>query len=183
MKTQMNVSNMIRLAAVAAFAAVALAGCGDDNDNVPKTYQGTFQGQSDQGGVSLTLTGSDASLSIEGKTLKGPVNPIDYDKLLNAQAGFYIYQENDKDKVMDVYWVTPDAASKKEAGGLIYYTTDIVYMQIDLNLKDAAPSVTIVHADQGTVMLDTATKKWEAGWPAHATEVTLVRAAATTAPK
>jgi hypothetical protein len=175
MKVHMNkqMNRMIKMAAISFLSAIALAGCGSDGD-VPSAYQGVFQ---DPSGVKLDLTSSAAQLVVEGKTLKMAVAPISYDKLFAGQAGFYIYQEKDS-KLMDVYMVTPDLSTKKDAGGIVYYTTDIIYLQIDLNQKNPVPAITLVHADQGTVMLDTQTKTWQAGWPAQANEYSLVRTAA-----
>ena len=174
MKTKAT-QNVMKSVIVAILSTLVLAGCGNDNENVPKAYQGVFQ---DQSGVRLDLTGNAAQLQVEGKTLKEPVSPLTYDTLLAGTPGFYIYQANKDAKIMDVYMVTPDISTKKEAGGIIYYTTDIVYMQIDLSQQSAVASITIVHADLGTVMLDTSAKTWEAGWPAHASEYNLVRTAA-----
>lgn len=171
----MKTMNLLKLAVVSVLAAVILGACGADNDNIPKAYQGTFQGQN---GEMLILSGSKAQLSIEGKTLSANVAPLSYKTLLVGQPGFYIYQENKDDKVLDVYWITPNVATKKEEGGIVYYTTDIVYTQIDLNQKNAVQSVTIVHSDVGTVMLDSQSKEWQAGWPEHSETSNLVRVAA-----
>src|SRR4051812_43439786 len=129
----MKTMNLLKLALVSALAAIALGACGSDG-SVPKAYQGTFRGQN---GETLVLTGSKAQLSIDGKTLSADVAPIDYKKLLAGQPGFYIYQEDKNDKLLDVYWITPNIATKKSEGGIVYYTTDVVYTQIDLNQKSA----------------------------------------------
>ena len=170
MKTKKWIKSM-KWAIVCGVSMLAMAACSHDG-SVPDAYRGTFQNSS---GVQLTLSDSNATLQVNGKTIQGAVAPIDYNKLSQGQAGYYIDQIKN-DSVMDVYWITPNASTRQENGGLIYYTTDIVYMKIDLNQKNPVPAITLVHAADGEVMIDTQSKTWQAGWPAHADQYDLVRA-------
>src|ERR1035437_298059 len=97
-----------------ALTACALAACGDPNTSIPSQYQGTFK---DQNGVTLVLTDNSAKLTLPDKSLSAAVQPLTYEKLLAGEPSFYENLPNPDAKLMSVFWITPDAASKQEAGG------------------------------------------------------------------
>ena len=160
--------NRIALTFLAALTAIALQACG----NIPSAYRGHFE---DDSGVKLDVYQNSVRLEIEGKLILGEAHPITYEQLLEGKPGFYIDLKNENDTLSDVYWVTPHLETRIEAAGLIFYTTDIVYLQIDLKQSERVHSIHLLHADMGVMMLDRAQKSWHAGWPPFSRECTLLR--------
>ena len=154
--------------------SIGASACGDPAGGIPKAYRGVFE----QGNIRLDIVSSAGRLEIDGKTLEAKASPISYASLVLGTPGFYNEVSAQDSTLMDVYWITPDTSTKREEGGMIFYTTDIIYMQINLTQTDPVGSIEIVHSAKGEVELDSQTQQWQIGWPMDPETISVVRTAA-----
>lgn len=165
---------------VGLFSVLALSACGKNGTGIPKPYQGTFVDASNT--TTMTIQKDSAALVTPDTNISAKVQKLSYDKLIGGQSGFFLRQKVGTN-LIEVFWITPDTTSRNEAGGIIYFTSDIVYIQLDPTVKDKVQLLTVIHSKAGSVMLDTVTKTWQAGWPAEVQELSLMRAIPAPKPK
>ena len=147
------------------------SGCGV----IPHAYQGKYV--DDGNGVKLELKTSEGMLQLaSGRTLQTKAENLSFDKLQQGIAGIYVILNPASKDILEIHWISPRAETRREEGGLIWFESEVLYSFLDLNSRDTVDSLALVHCENGTVLLDPPTKRWQIGCPAGALTYQLRRA-------
>lgn len=148
---------------IVALAAIA-TGCGV----IPSEYRGEFRDASS--GASLELKGKKGEFrTSDGRTITAKAKDLEFEKLVQAEAGIYVSTDAGQKDVLEVYWVSPDGASRQEAAQMVWFRSEVFYTELNLNTKDKVKTLEFFHCREGSVLLDMPTKRWQVGCPDHPT--------------
>lgn len=164
----MNTSMKLKLAATSLFM-MALFSCND----VPSEYRGTFIDQ--PSGTQLTLGSSDATLNSAGRALKADVDSVDLNDLAAGKPGLYTRASQSNENVIELIWVIPDVASRKENSNFVWFKAEFLYLRMNSEEKNPVQSVQVEHCTDGDLMLDLPTKNWNGGCPENTQVMTMQR--------
>ncbi|MGE0616750.1 MAG: hypothetical protein AB7P04_14050 [Bacteriovoracia bacterium] len=162
---------------VLALMALASA-CG----KIPSAYQGSFRDAAS--GTQLTLQSGSGTLTFaDGRILTAKAADLQVNALLKAQAGIFVTVPDASEKNhLDIFWVSPDANSKREEGGLVWFRAEVLYAAADSKQKTPVEGIPMFHCLEGTVLIDSVTGNWEIGCPAKATRYEMQRVQKTLRP-
>ena len=162
-----------RILAAAALSAAAAAP--HRADEIARGYRGVYRDRS--GAVRLELAKSKARLDAGGKTFDAEFKRAEvaqvYDLLLKGRAFVYLVKSPPGGDVFELYWVTPDASTRREGGGLVAYRAQVVRARVRRDQPTDVAALKVVFSTDGMVMLDTATRRWQVGWGREAAEYDL----------
>jgi hypothetical protein len=175
MKTQMDLPMNLKKKLSVAFSAlflIALSSCG----KIPSGYQGTFVDQ--PSGAKLTLSSSDGTFSeAGGRQITAQADSLQFEALTQAKAGLYTRPVAGNDKMLELFWVIPDAASRQEGAGLVWFSSEILYTRLATEAKDPVASLQVEHCKNGMLMLDIPSQTWNGGCGADTVPMLLTRVA------
>lgn len=148
-------------------------------DEIAKGYRGTYRDAGNT--VRLELRKDKATLTAAGATRTAEFKRTDYtdayEHLLKGKTFVYLVRAKSGANTFDVYWITPQASTRKEEGGLVAYRAQILYARINRDQPANVASLKVVHSTDGMVTLDTTTRRWQAGWGREAAEYEMLREA------
>jgi len=151
-----------------ALLALALGACGA----IPGAYRGNYQGSN---GTILKLSGTKGRLTTKSEIINSKVRPLAFEALSLGEPGIYVQPNPVNNKLLDIFWLRPKMNTRQEAGGMVWYTSEVYYSLFDANQKIKLDKIQLVYSDEGTVMLDVPTGTWQVGWPASPRNVTFTR--------
>lgn len=129
----------------------------------PDEYRGRFRDE--RTGAQAEIDKKEARFTFAGGTsLQLKTDDLNFKNLKKEKTAALFGEKNDRSKTRDVFVVVPRKGTRKEEAGLIWYSAEIVYLQIDEKMKEPVQYLGLVHAAQGTVLLDTASERFELGW-------------------
>ena len=136
---------------------------------VPRAYQGKFVDASQ--GAELELKAGEGTLKMSsGRQIQAKSDALDFDKLSKATAGIYLNQNAVDKSKLEVYWIGPKAETRKEEGGLVWFESEVLYTLMDTRARrfneGDVSSFDLTQCENGTLLLDPSTKRWEIGCPA-----------------
>ena len=162
----MKLSNWFLLGAV----VLSTAACG----KIPSAYQGDFADSAQ--GAKLTLGGDSGKLTTsDGRELEAKADDLTFDKLQEGSTGIYLSKNSANDQLTDVYWIAPNMATKQTGGGLVWFTSEVIYTIMDAKRSDKVPNIEFFHCKDGMVILDSNTKRFQLGCPAGPVRYNMVR--------
>lgn len=142
---------------------------------IPSAYQGDFVDAAQ--GAKVSLGGDSGTLSTsDGRALEAKANDLNFDNLQEGKVGIYLSQNSANGNLTDVYWIAPNMATKQEAAGLVWFSSEVMYTIMDSKREDKVASIEFFHCKDGMVMLDTSTKRFQLGCPAGPLHYNMVRA-------
>jgi len=152
------------------FAIVSLTNCG----LVPSEYRGKYSDP--QSGTTLVFNGSSGEfVGSRGKKFEMDMHEIDFKRVAQGNPGIFVTTPKEDENAMDVYWVIPNATSKKSAEGFIWFEAEVLYTQLNTKIEKEAQALKLFHCTDGTVMLDVPTERWQIGCPAGPSYYHMVR--------
>ncbi len=132
---------------------------------IPHAYQGNFV--DDATGAKLELKSGEGTLTTaNGRVVPAKADRLTFEKLQKGEPGIYAQVNEDSKNLLEVYWIAPRPATRQEAGGLIWLETEALYTLMNLKEKDEIGNFEVSHCENGTVLLDPSTKRWQIGCPA-----------------
>ena len=148
-------------------------------DNYPTQYRASFVDA--QTGARLDIAKNQATLTTPtAKVVSKSLTAESYDALSKAKSAAYMIDiKGDDLNIDEIYWVTPDPASKKQYGDLVVFNSDVIYYRMDTKPKQDVQEIDLLHSKSGTVMLNLSTKTWQVGWPSDREQFHLQRVVAT----
>ncbi len=167
----MKLSHVLNLAAVAVGLALSTQALARD---IPKPFQGTFEDKAK--GAKLELTKKEIKLTLPGGRLVYAYREdLELKPLLEMKSKLYIGDDNNPDKVRDVYIVYAWPHTRKDEAGLSWYNAEIAYFEVNEKTKDPVQVIPLSYNMQGMVMIDSATKRYEIGVAGDQTDFQFVR--------
>ena len=164
-RTKMTVVNLILGAAV----ILLTTACG----KIPKGYQGDFVDAAS--GATLKLESNEGTLkTADGRELKGKAEDQDFGALLEGKPAIYLSSLQGNN--VDVFWLVPNMSTRQEAAGYVWYTSEVIYTQMNAKQDSQVPSISFFRCTDGHVMLDKSTKEMTLGCPAGPQIMNMVRA-------
>jgi len=164
-----SISKML-LAATFLTLLLGAVGCG----TIPSAYRGNFEDTTNN--VKLTLEASGGTFTTaDGRKIVSDTLSLTSDNLIEGLPGIYttlnpVYQNR-----LEIYWVNPDLNTRTQEGGLMWFNAEVFYTLLDINQEDNVDEMEFFHCDQGKVMIDVPTKRWQIGCPADPDYYRLVR--------
>ncbi|MEK6704194.1 MAG: hypothetical protein AABZ06_00225 [Bdellovibrionota bacterium] len=156
----MKTGIICRLIGLAIFSAAAI-GCGV----IPSAYRGKFQDNAK--GAVLELKAGDGMLMLAGgSVMESKAKNLKFEQLMKGQQGIYVSENPAVDGALDVYWVNPDVTTKQQDGDLAWYKSEVVYTVLNVKVK-AVDEIELLRCQDGTILLDLPTKRWQVGCPAN----------------
>ncbi len=150
--------------------AFMLSACG----GIPAAYQGEFR--DDALGASMKLSGSEGIFTeSDGLAIKTPAIALSFEALMKGKPGIYLRKNPVRQDLIDVYWIQPRFTERQEAGGLVWYPSEVYYTLVSKTQKQKVPSIKMIFSEEGMVTLEPGTKSWQVGWPAQPVEYNLRR--------
>lgn len=163
----MNIKTLASLVVTLALTS----GCGV----IPRAYQGTFIDETN--GAKLELKGGEGILQTSsGKVIQAKAEALTFEKLQQGTAGIYVIANPTSKDLIEIHWIGPRPETKKEAGGLTWFESEVLYTFLDIKSRDKADAIELAHCENGTVLLDPLTKRWQIGCPAGTLAYFLKRA-------
>ncbi len=155
-----KISNLLLVACLALLSA-----CG----GIPSAYQGEFR--DDALGANLKLSGSEGTFSeATGVLVKTPAMALAFEALQKGKPGIYLRKNPMREDLIDIYWIQPRFTEKQEAGGLLWYPTDVYYTLVSTAQEDKVNELRMIYSRNALVTLEPSTKSWQVGWAANPTE-------------
>ncbi|OFZ18961.1 MAG: hypothetical protein A2X94_13510 [Bdellovibrionales bacterium GWB1_55_8] len=134
---------------------------------IPSEYRGEFRDS--ESGASLKLKGRKGVFqTADGRKIESKAKDLEFEKLAQAQGGIYVSSDPGSDSILEVYWVSPDVASRQEAAQLVWFRSEVIYTELNLKTKDKVNTLEFFHCREGTILLDLPTKRWQMGCPGNA---------------
>jgi hypothetical protein len=147
---------------LAMVGVLLVSACGD---RVPAGFRGDFVDA--RTGSKLTLNAeSGVFQTTDGRKLEANRMQMDFEDLAKGTPGIYTRQNPKNTQILEIYWIQPDAASRDQAGGMQWFTAEVLFFRMERETDKPVDVLNLVHSRVGTVMLDTPTKQWQIGWPA-----------------
>ncbi|HAR41715.1 MAG TPA: hypothetical protein DCS07_03660 [Bdellovibrionales bacterium] len=138
--------------------SLGLTACG----KVPSGYKGTFSDSST--GATVVLKGSKATFSdASGRKLEVKSIDFTYENLLLGRNGFFIHDHPSDLNLLEVFWLIPNAATRQDVGGLIWFESEIMYSLFQKETEDKLNAFDLVHCQAGTILLDPVRKNFQIG--------------------
>lgn len=138
--------------------------CGDE---VPKSFRGNFQ--DNDSGTTLTLKASSGTFDTgEGRILSASRSDLGFEDLLAGKPGIYTRFNPVNQKIYEVYWIQANEGTRDRGGDLEWFDAEILYFHMNIENEGPVEVIELIHAEEGTVMLDLKKKRWQMGWPADA---------------
>jgi hypothetical protein len=148
----------------------ALSSCG----KIPQGYRGSYVDQ--PSGTKLVLTATDGTYSeTGGRQIQAKADSLQFDALAQGKAGLYTRALAGNDKMLELFWFVPDAASRQENSGFVWFTSEILYTRMATDAKDPVASIQVEHCKNGMVLLDTPSKTWNGGCGADTAPMNFTR--------
>jgi hypothetical protein len=171
MKTLNNLNKKVSVV-LSALVLVALSSCG----KVPTAYRGAYIDQAS--GTKLELDGREGKWTeAGGREITAKADSLQFEALAQAKPGIYTRAVAGDDKLMELFWIVPDVASRQEVSGFAWFTAEIVYTRLQSDAKDPVPTLTVEHCRNGMLMLDLPTQTWSGGCGPEAVPMNFTRAA------
>ena len=152
---------------------VALSACG----KIPSSHQGDFVDAPT--GTKLKLGSGSGTLTFpDGRLLESKAQDLKFEALLKAQTGIYVEvpsEANPDRKEADLFWLSPNAESRREEAGLIWFDSEVLYSRIAMKEKEKVEAIDMFHCTNGSVLLDTVSKRFQIGCPVDPDEYHLKR--------
>lgn len=162
----MKLSKVLLLAAV----VLSTVACG----KIPEAYRGKFQDT--EKGATMELEASAGKLTLaNGRVLEAKADDLSFDALAEGKSGIYVSANPADGRMMDVYWVNTNMATKQEVEGFVWYQSEVIYTLMDSKAKDKVPSIGFFHCTDGMVMLDRGAKRLQVGCPASPVTYRMIR--------
>ena len=159
---------MNQISAVRIVLLFGLVFLGNACGSIPKAYQGYYKDV--QSSATLELKGGEGTFVDEsGQQMKSKAFALKYKDLDKGKAGIYVNKNVDNDKILEIYWLSPNTNSRQEEAGLIWYDADIIHTFFDARIekKEEVTAVELVRCSAGRVMLDPEKERWQVGCPAE----------------
>ena len=148
-----------------------LSGCGD---KIPSSYQGTFQDANAH--VSVQLRGGDGDLSLaDGRVLKASAQDGNFATLSSGKPGIYMRPNSANSNYVDVIWLNPNVTSKQSNADIVWFQTEILYMELNTKQGGKIEALEFTHCLDGAVEFDTTSKALQFGCPVGAQQINAVR--------
>jgi hypothetical protein len=141
---------------------------------VPSSYIGGFADP--EKGATLKIEQNDWTFSGGGRSLVSKSQDLKFEEIVQGKAGVYIQKNSLNDKILEVYWMNPNLASRFDGAGKVFFTGELIYTQLSSEAKDKVNEINLFHcATGGQLELDTATQRILMGCPAGPTTYRMLR--------
>jgi hypothetical protein len=111
-----------------------------------------------------------------GREISAEADSLQFDALTQAKAGLYTRPVAGNDKMMELFWIVPDVASRQENSGFVWFNSEILYTRMATEAKDPVAAIQVEHCKNGVLMLDVASQTWNGGCGADTVPMTFTRA-------
>jgi hypothetical protein len=155
------------------FALLGLLVSGVSGCKLPGDYRGTFANQG--AGLSLKVQGNKATLTLpDGRKLQAKASELSVDSLATGKPGIYISDVKENPNEMEVFWVNPKGRPNEEHD-LIWMEAEVIVTRMTKKQKGKARELTLMHCEEGALIVDRVTRTTNGGCPAGTESHTLVR--------
>jgi len=141
---------------------------------IPDAYQGNFEDTTQGASISLSGNGGVFTTS-DGRKLESDATDLSFENLQEGKTGIYVNANSQDNKLLDIFWIAPNIASKQEGGGMVWFQSEVIYTLMDSKKENAVPNIEFFHCKDGTVMLDISTQKFQLGCPANPLHYNMLR--------
>jgi len=164
----MKCSKTVLLAMI--LGVFGLTACG----KVPSGYKGTFTDS--VSGTTIVLKGSKGIFKdSKGRQIETKSEDFSFENLLAGQSGIFIHDHPTSADKLEVFWLLPNAATKQQSGGLIWFESEILYTIFNKKVEGKLKDFDLVHCEAGTILLDPVVENFQIGCGAGEQTFHLVR--------
>jgi hypothetical protein len=157
----------VRMMVVIGFSLLAGA-CG----KIPKAYRGQFVDSST--GFQMELKSSEGQwVKPDGSKQLFTAQAAAVEKLEQGQPGIYLRSiEGDE---LEVFWVNPVLASRRDEYGFISMEAEVIYTRLDAKASSPIAALAARHCEHGQVLIDRVSKSFNGGCPGDSRVLQFVR--------
>ena len=121
--------NMSKKILFAVLISVWMVGC----KAVPMSYRGSYI-DAEHGNTLRLKRGKGTLTFADGRMLVAKTERVTFSNLLEGESGIYIERIKTKGEstVAEVNWIIPNAASKKEVAGFVWFDAEVIFAALDL---------------------------------------------------
>lgn len=150
-------------------AAFLITGC---REKTPENYRGTYTDA--KTGATLTLKKTKGTLQLpDGTLVRTKTELLSFESLSKGQTG--IYMDFSKNGRVQLDWIIPDVNTRQEEAGIVWFTSTVIFSDMNLEISERAQKVALMICTNGQVILDTESKTFQVGCGADALDLILQR--------
>ncbi len=153
---------------------LAAVAAGTSACKLPADYRGTYTGSGMTLKVNFTLNKAMLTLA-DGRKIEAKAEDLEIDAIASGRAGLYIRDNKDNANITDVLWIQPKGGSLHDEQGFVWMDAEVAITRMTKKQPGKAQTITVLHCDNGQVMVDKPTGLYNGGCPAGTAESVLSR--------